>query len=211
MSIRADQKQLSREKILQAASYRLRAEGLHGAGIATVMADAGLTHGAFYSHFQNKDELARAALSHALDGNRKNWLGKPKKEGWGQKLKRLARNYLTPAHRKGLKESCALASLSSEAGRADDDFRWVYEQELLKTLSGLCENEFDQADPERAEEALAFMALMVGSISLSRAVHSKALSDQILKAGQNAAEQLTAGQSGNQTQKQASQPASEPV
>ena len=84
---RAEQKLQSRYKILDAAGQRLRAEGLQGAGIAAVMKDAGLTHGAFYSHFSNKDELAQAALVHALKDNRQGWIGKPKKNpghsAWG--------------------------------------------------------------------------------------------------------------------------------
>lgn len=191
-SQRAVQKQQSRHKILDAAGQRLRAEGLQGAGIAAVMKDAGLTHGAFYSHFSNKDELAQAALVHALKDNRQGWIGKPKKELWHQRLGRLAKRYLTPAHRCSLDDSCALASLSSEAGRADEAFKHIYEQELLKSLSEICQQDFAQADPKQAEEALAFMALMVGSITLSRAVNSQELSERLLAAGQNAASCLTA-------------------
>jgi len=190
MTLRADLKQQSREKILEAAGQRLRAEGINGAGIAAVMADAGLTHGAFYSHFKNKDELAREALTHALFDNRNRWLGKKQRESWGQRLKRMAKRYLTPAHRKSLDDSCALATLSSEAGRANDEFRQRYEQELLKSLSGLCESDFNSADKRQAEEALAFMSLIIGSITLSRAVHSQELSDRLLEAGQAAAEKL---------------------
>ncbi len=197
MTQRAELKLQSRDKILTAAGQRLRSEGIHGAGISAVMADAGLTHGAFYSHFKNKDELARAALVHALKDNRQGWIGKPKKESWARRLGRLAKRYLTPAHRRSLSDSCALASLSSEAGRADGAFKHTYEQELLKSLSDICQQDFDQADPKQAEEALAFMSLMVGSITLSRAVDSKELSDRLLAAGQNAATYLAAQSQAN--------------
>lgn len=194
MTIRAEKKHQSRNKILEAAGQRLRSEGIGGAGVAAVMSDAGLTHGAFYSHFKNKDELAREALVHALLENRQRWMGKPQKESWGQRLARLAKRYLTPAHRRDMADSCALASLSSEAGRANNAFKQTYEQELLKSLSTLCEGDFDQADPQQAEEALAFMSLMIGSITLSRAVESKELSDRLLEAGRDAAERLAQDQ-----------------
>ena len=67
---RADSKQESQDRILDAAARRLREEGLTGAGIAAVMRDAGLTHGAFYSHFGTKDELAGAAFAHAIGTGR---------------------------------------------------------------------------------------------------------------------------------------------
>ncbi len=94
-----------------------------GAGIAAVMADAGLTHGAFYSHFQDKDELAREALVHALCENRLRWMGRQQPESWRHRLTRLAKRYLTPSHRQQLAESCALAALCADAARSDENFR----------------------------------------------------------------------------------------
>ncbi len=60
---RAESKQESLDKILDAAARRIREEGLDGAAIVPVMRDAGLTHGAFYSHFSSKDDLANARRS----------------------------------------------------------------------------------------------------------------------------------------------------
>ena len=59
---RAESKQESLDKILDAAARRIREEGLDGAAIVPVMRDAGLTHGAFYSHFSSKDDLANARV-----------------------------------------------------------------------------------------------------------------------------------------------------
>lgn len=191
MITRAEQKQISREKILDAAGRRLRSEGLDGAGVAAVMQDAGLTHGAFYSHFSNKDELSREALAQALLKNRQAWMKPTPEENWTQRLKRLARRYLTRDHRDCLEDSCALAALGSEAGRADTPFKTAYEKELVKSLTKLCGEHFSETDPEKQQEALAFMALMVGSITLARAVNSEALSDQLLEAGVSLAEKVT--------------------
>lgn len=187
MTLRAEQKRESRNKILDAAARRLRTEGMAGAGIAAVMKDAGLTHGAFYSHFRDKNELNREALIHALCVNRQAWMGKPRKESWPRRLVRLAKRYLTPAHRQQVSESCALSALCSEAARGDDGFKGTYEQELRKTLSAICGEDFEAADPEKADEALAFFSLLVGSLTLSRAVHSQSLSDRLLNAGKAAA------------------------
>lgn len=191
MTLRAEQKQESRNKILDAAARRLRTEGMAGAGIAAVMKGAGLTHGAFYSHFRDKNELNREALIHALCENRQAWMGNPRKESWPRRLVRLAKRYLTPAHRRDVSESCALAALCSEAARGDDAFKGTYEQELRKTLSAICGEDFEEADPEKADEALAFFSLLVGSLTLSRAVHSTSLSDRLLNTGKAAAAKLS--------------------
>ena len=123
MTTRAELKTESRNRILQAAGTRLRVEGLAGAGIADVMKDAGLTHGAFYAHFANKSELSAAALRHALLENRKRWIGEPRPETWRQRLQRLASRYLTKRHRDHPAEGCALAALATESGRGDEPMR----------------------------------------------------------------------------------------
>lgn len=188
MTLRSDLKQQSRERILNAAARRMRVEGLEGSGIAAVMADAGLTHGAFYSHFKNKNEMLCSALENALYENRNRWTNKPKKESWAERLSRLAKRYLTSGHRSDLENSCALATLCSEAARGNEEFKNSFEQELIKSLSALSESEFQDVDEQQQEEVLAFMSLMIGSITLSRAVKSEELSDKILRAGK-----LTAG------------------
>src|SRR5260370_11066655 len=45
----------TRERILDAASEGIRANGVAGSGLAGVMKAAGLTHGGFYKHFGSKD------------------------------------------------------------------------------------------------------------------------------------------------------------
>ncbi|GAA0794556.1 TetR/AcrR family transcriptional regulator [Marinobacterium sediminicola] len=191
MSVREQKKQESRRKILDAAARRLREEGLDGAGIAAVMDDAGLTHGAFYSHFKNKDELARAAFVEALSGNREGWTRGPSSEPQTDRFERLAQRYLTREHRDRLDRSCALAALCSEAARGDDAFKQTYEAELYKSLSAIMQKEIADLDEQEFSDALAFMAMMLGSLALSRAVDSEQLSEAILEAGKRHAGRMT--------------------
>jgi TetR/AcrR family transcriptional repressor of nem operon len=55
----------SRQRILEAASRRVRRSGFRGVGVADVMKEAGLTHGGFYSHFASRDALLAEAVAHA--------------------------------------------------------------------------------------------------------------------------------------------------
>ena len=169
MATRAELKAESRNRILQAAGTRLRVEGLAGAGISDVMKDAGLTHGAFYAHFANKSELSAAALRHALLENRERWVGERKDETWKQRLRRLAHRYLTQIHRDRPAEGCALAALATEAGRGDELIRRAFDEELLKSLHGICNGAQEEQVPTdlRLDDAIALMALCVGGISLS--------------------------------------------
>ena len=47
-------------------SYRLKRDGIDASGIFTLMADAGLTNGAFYAHFDSQDDLVAKALAEQL-------------------------------------------------------------------------------------------------------------------------------------------------
>src|SRR6059036_1401128 len=61
-----DQKQATRQRILQAAGQRFKQDGIDGAGIAAVMSDAGLTNGAFYAHFASKEDLVANVVTDQL-------------------------------------------------------------------------------------------------------------------------------------------------
>jgi len=189
---RSDKKVDSLNRILDAAAVRLRCEGLSGAAIAPVMADAGLTQGAFYSHFANKDELATAAFRRALDENRRRWVGTLQDANWAERLTRIGSRYLTAAHRDNLHDSCALGALCSEAGRSEVPFRTVFEEELLKSLDSICDcpGLGEHGEAGRADDAIAFMALCIGGISMARAVSDRAFADRILAICRTAAPRL---------------------
>src|SRR4029079_13333414 len=95
---RAESKQDSVDRILYAAARRLREEGLDGAAIVPVMRDAGLTHGAFYSHFDTKEQLAIPGCAYAITTGRRLWMEPMRDESWADRLASLTKRYLTPAH-----------------------------------------------------------------------------------------------------------------
>lgn len=182
MNLRIDQKMESRQKIIEAAATRIRTEGVEGASVAKVMSDAGLTHGGFYAHFKNKSDLLKAALESSLVETRKLWISNNNKMPWIRRVAKLARRYLTIPHRDTLEKSCSLAALVTDAARGGQELKESYQHELHKSLSAICGENFNNAASNQQEEALAFMALMIGGLNLSRAVADEELSKQILKA-----------------------------
>lgn len=182
MTARAQQKQQSRTRILDAAAARLRRGGRDGAVIADVMRDADLTHGAFYVHFRDKNELALAAFRHAMAKTRAVWFRGLESLGRVERLRWLAGRYLSRSHRDDPGDGCALATLVGEVGRADPALRQAYEQELMASLERVIETTTDGDDPAQRDDALAFMALCIGGIQLARAVPDAELSENILRA-----------------------------
>lgn len=192
MAKRVEQKEASLSRILQAGAAKLCQKGLSGASISTVMQDAGLTHGTFYAHFRDKNELLIASLQQALVSNRPRWITTVGDEDWAGRLLRFAGSYLTAAHRDNLASSCALAALATEAGRATPAFRSAYEKELLKTIAAVsgehpCDEKVSSA---RFKDTVAFLALCIGGLSLARAVADENLSDNILTACRNCMDRL---------------------
>ncbi len=59
-------KDATRQHIIDVASRQFRGNGVAAAGLAGIMAEAGLTNGAFYAHFKSKEDLVRAVLADAL-------------------------------------------------------------------------------------------------------------------------------------------------
>jgi len=185
---RAEHKQQSRGRVLDAAARRIRQEGLAGTAIASVMADAGLTHGAFYTHFDSKDDLDVAAFSHAVDEWRDKWIPLRRNGRWDRRLTSIAKRYLTSAHRDDVGDGCGYPALVSEAAHAGPAFRVAFEQELLRSVQVICGDDADDAG--HRDDALALMVICVGGLALSRAVDDEDLSTQILRAARRAAAQL---------------------
>jgi TetR/AcrR family transcriptional regulator, transcriptional repressor for nem operon len=186
---RAEGKQESLNKILDAAARRIREEGIDGAAIVPVMRDAGLTHGAFYSHFTSKEDLANAAFSRAITTGRSQWIKPRRGESWRERLTGLAKRYLTTAHRDDLATSCGFASLSSDAAHASGEFRACYEHELRGSLAAICDG-----DDDRLEDAIALMMVCVGGMALARAVADPKFSDRILRVARRTAAKLADNQ-----------------
>ena len=64
-----EHKQETRQRIIETAGRRFK-RGIDGSGIATLMADAGLTNGAFYAHFASKEDLVATAVADQLGEQR---------------------------------------------------------------------------------------------------------------------------------------------
>src|SRR6476469_8128426 len=91
-----DQKQATRQRIIDTAGRRFKRDGIDGSGIATLMADAGLTNGAFYAHFASKADLVATVVADQLDKQADSYTSlSPGHAG----LEEFVREYLSPQHR----------------------------------------------------------------------------------------------------------------
>ena len=65
LNTRAAAKEASHERIVTAAARAIRRSGYDGTGVADIMKEAGLTHGAFYAHFTSREAMLTEAAGRA--------------------------------------------------------------------------------------------------------------------------------------------------
>src|SRR5438034_3711560 len=187
-----DHKLATRRRIVEAAGHRLKRDGIDGSGVATLMADAGLTNGAFYAHFPSKENLVAAAVADQLREQRQSLrAAAPGRAGVEQYL----RAYLSAEHRDNPADGCPSAALLDEIGRCTDATKQAYTDGLLAVIDDVAAR-LAPDDPQPARvKTLSVFALMAGTLQLSRALAGQQLADEVLEQGiQNALALLDAGQ-----------------
>src|SRR5881397_991182 len=141
-----DQKQATRQRIVEAAGRRFKQDGIDGTGVATLMSDAGLTNGAFYAHFASTEDLVANVLADQLHAQRHSFDAQPSDRAG---LEAFVRAYLSPEHRDQYAEGCPSAALLDEITRRPDATRQVFTDELMGVIDDIA----SRLDPTDAEAA----------------------------------------------------------
>lgn len=176
----AEHKRATRQRIIEAAGRRFKRDGIDGSGIATLMADAGLTNGAFYAHFASKDDLVTSAVADQLRvQNMSLSTLAPGRAG----LEQFVRAYLSVEHRDNVEGGCPSAALLDEIGRCTDATTRAFTDGVLVVIDDLAAR-LAPEDPRSARaKALSGFAMMIGTLQLSRALADPRLGDEILEQG----------------------------
>jgi len=176
----AEHKAATRQRIIETAGRRFKQDGIDGAGIAVLMADAGLTNGAFYAHFESKDDLVATIVAEELRAQYERLAALPPgRDG----LEAFVRYYLSPRHRDHPETGCPSAALLDEIVRCDEAAKRAYTAGA-RDIVGLIASRLEPADPKAGRQrALALYTMLIGSLQLSRAVSEKAFSNEVLKQG----------------------------
>jgi TetR/AcrR family transcriptional regulator, transcriptional repressor for nem operon len=174
-----EHKQATRRRILEAAGRRLKRDGIDGSGVATLMADAGLTNGAFYAHFDSKDDLVATTVADQLREQRERYSA--------QSLEEIVRGYLSVEHRDDIDGGCPSAALLDEIARSSEAVKGAYTEGQLAIIDDVAAR-LAPEDPQSVRVlALGVFAMMVGTLQVSRSLADQSLADAVLEQGiQNA-------------------------
>ena len=182
---RAAAKQATHERIVEVAARAIRRSGYAGTGVADIMKEAGLTHGAFYAHFPSREamlaEAADRAGAESVATSAKVAAAAPTR----QVLRALVREYLSKAHVEHADVGCPVAALGSEMPRQAPEVRRAATRRIKEMIDLVARQSPDWGQPGAHERALATVATMVGALLLARAVDEPALSGAICKAAVN--------------------------
>ncbi|MCW5652256.1 TetR/AcrR family transcriptional regulator [Hydrogenophaga sp.] len=181
-SVRTAAKEASHERIVQAAARAIRRSGYDGTGVADIMKEAGLTHGAFYAHFESREAmLAEAADRAGAESNAyaAQVIASAPPE---QAVQALMHTYLSKEHQVGIETGCPISALGSEMPRQSPEVRRAATRHIKEMIDLVARQSPDWGEPAAHERALVSVATMVGTLILARAVDDPALSDALCSA-----------------------------
>ena len=174
----------TRRHILDVASAQFRESGIAAVGLAGIMSEAGLTNGAFYTHFASKEELVQEVLTDAL--TRRAERHKANLEN-GVAVETVIRDYLSTRHRDHAGTGCPTAALVGEIARHPRATRDAFTGKVCDLVALMAEQIRQGTAEERRRKAITIYSIMVGALQLARAVNDKKLSDEILENAADAA------------------------
>lgn len=166
---KSSRRQLSHERILDAAARAVRKHGYAGVGVADVMKEAGLTHGGFYAHFKSRDALLAAAVEYAGKESAQYMATRMASlmEGGASPVRALIEAYLADIHVQASEHGCPVAALGTEMPRQAGEVGDV-SRERVAALVGMTRKALPPGSPEH--HAFALASSLVGAVQLARAL-----------------------------------------
>lgn len=175
-------KEATHDRIVDAAARAIRRSGYHGAGVAEIMKDAGLTHGGFYAHFSSREAMLAEAIDRAAGESVAMMERIAKESPPGQVFPAMMEAYLSKQHLEAVETGCATAALGSETPRQVPEVRRAATRRIKQMIDVVARQSPDWGQPSAHERALVAVATLVGALTLARAVDEPKLSDALREA-----------------------------
>lgn len=179
---RSAAKEATHERIVSVAARAIRRSGYDGTGVADIMKEAGLTHGAFYAHFDSREAMLTEAAAKACAESAAAAAEVVASVPPGTALASMLGSYLSRGHVEQVELGCPLAALGSETMRQAPEVRRVATRHIKEMVDLIARQSPDWGQPAAHERALVTVATMVGALLLARAVDEPALSDGLREA-----------------------------
>ena len=164
-----------RDELLKAASRLFRERGFDKVGIAEIASAAGLTHGAFYTHFESKETLCAQVIASAM---RRGGKAPSSMANWRAYIEA----YLSPKHVRDRANGCPYAALAGDVPREGKTVRAAFSDALDSSIDAIAATLGHQGEASSRADAVEALATMVGALVLARTAASPKFRDEILGA-----------------------------
>lgn len=184
------QAEQNRTDVIKAAARLIPERGIDGVSVPAVMAEAGLTHGAFYGQFASKEALVAAACD-AVFADRCRFYDDfaARYAGDGEAARAVfIKRYTRSTHRDAWAEGCPMASLCGEVARPErkGPIRSAFAAGMNSLIERLAPLLAGKRKKVPREEVLATLSTLVGALVLSRATEGEPISDEFLTSARKA-------------------------
>ncbi|HEY6344952.1 MAG TPA: TetR/AcrR family transcriptional regulator [Bryobacteraceae bacterium] len=170
----------TRERIVRNAARKLRAEGLGGPGVASVMKASGLTVGGFYKHFRSKDELLADAIAQGFSELSEKVYSSPQDMPPEDRWKEIVRWYLSPEHCDHPGTGCPVVTLAPEIARAKLSVRKRTAGLMKELADGWAEFMPGVTAKERERNFFVIFSAMAGAVAIARLLPEAADRQRVL-------------------------------
>lgn len=175
-----------RKRIVESARRLFNQHGFERVSIDSIMADAGLTRGAFYGYFETKSDLYAEALGcFFTDPNWKSrWDGVQVDLQSPGAAAQIVRAYLSRQHYEDVENSCPMIALPSDVARGDEKVKAAFESVFKAMVAALGR---EVRKPRREETAMAVAALCIGGMVVARSMNDSEFGDRLRSSATQAA------------------------
>jgi TetR/AcrR family transcriptional regulator, transcriptional repressor for nem operon len=173
----------TRRRIVDVAARQFRLNGIQATGLNDLMAEAGLTRGGFYRHFESKDQLVAEACAKSFESMIASLeMAASESEGEGaDSFQAIVNRYVSADHRDNRAARCPLAAMGSELARADEGTRAVA-SEGMDDLVDMVTKWLGRSQPQAPQSRAVFaVAAMVGAVTMSRIIVDPNASSRVLQ------------------------------
>lgn len=178
-------KNATRQKILTSAITLFSTKGFDCVSIDELMSHAGLTRGAFYSHFAHKQALYTEAI---IAGAKRGQIAQQKPSDFELQewISHLVSQYMSEEHIKQRISPCPLAFLVTDIANSQTEVKDSYTR-IFKHLNdaiytAMCKVAAKAGKPEiDRSDVYAAMTMMIGSVAIGRALNDDKLMEELLE------------------------------
>ncbi|MET3106479.1 TetR/AcrR family transcriptional repressor of nem operon [Oxalobacteraceae bacterium GrIS 2.11] len=160
------------DRIVKGASRLFRERGVKNTSVADAMADAGMTHGGFYRHFNSKEELLVEALNAAFDEFASVLEQRMETVDPKSALEEYRKLYLSKGHLDNPGLGCAMPSLAGDLAHESVAVKEEFGAGFNRVVDAVSRG-MKGSEAQRRKAAMRELAMLVGAIVIGRSSDEK--------------------------------------